>query len=404
MPDKKIPEMHRTARRVFIDPTTPPMRSVMRVVLTFIVVSSIISAVGFLLFQIRSLIFMIILSIFFAYLIDPLVRLIRRPFKERQLEKLMPRSLAIAIAYVIVFSILGIAISYLAPRVANQARQFAENVPAYAKSAQESLTNLATRYENYKIPREFQEAVTKKINELGGTLAETIPVYLGIFAIGIISFLPWLILIPILSFFFLKDVQMFRQSFLRAFPSGRWRARAEGFLSDVNTTLAAYTRAQMISCVLIGFVCTAGFYAFGLNYALLLGIMAGILEFIPLIGPLTLGLTATVVAAVSDSPKTGLYVAIFLVALRIVHDYVTYPRIVRKGVHLHPLAIIISVLAGEQIAGISGVFLSIPIVAIATVLYKHTLEHSGTTGFFAGWLEPKEIAMSEGSDDEPEVE
>jgi predicted PurR-regulated permease PerM len=64
-------------------------------------------------------------------------------------------------------------------------------------------------------------------------------------------------------------------------------------------------------------------------------------------------------------------------------------------VHLPPLAIILSVLAGEQIAGIPGVFLSIPLVAIATVLYKHVLEHSGSKGFFAGWLEAKEVAVEE---------
>jgi predicted PurR-regulated permease PerM len=110
---------------------------------------------------------------------------------------------------------------------------------------------------------------------------------------------------------------------------------------------------------------------------------------------LTIGITATTVAGVSASPWTALYVAIFLIVLRIIHDYVTYPRIVREGLHLHPLAIILSVLAGEQIAGISGVFLSIPMVALATVLYRHILEHSGTRGLFAGWLEPKEEIIIE---------
>ena len=260
-----------------------------------------------------------------------------------------------------------------------------------------SLTRLATRYENYRIPKEFQEKITEKINELGVSLAESITTILGEVAIGIISYLPWLILVPILSFFFLKDIPLFRASFLKAFPPGHWRARAELFLADVNSTLAAYTRAQMISCVLIGTVCTAGFYLFGLNYALLLGIIAGILEFIPLIGPLTIGLTATTVAAVSVSPWKALNVAIFLVVLRIIHDYVTYPRIVRGGIHLHPLAIIISVLAGEQIAGIAGVFLSIPIVAIVTVIYKHVLAHSGLTGLFAGWIQPRPTLVEAGT-------
>jgi len=120
-----------------------------------------------------------------------------------------------------------------------------------------------------------------------------------------------------------------------------------------------------------------------------------VFEFVPLIGPLTIGIIATIVASLSVSPRTGLYVAVFLIVLRILQDYVFYPRIVREGIHLHPLAIILCVLAGEQIAGIPGVFISIPLVALMTVIYRHFLEHSGTKGVFAGWLEPKEVTIEE---------
>ena len=174
------------------------------------------------------------------------------------------------------------------------------------------------------------------------------------------------------------------------FPAGRWRFRAEKVMADVNTTLAAYTRAQLISCVLIGLICTIGFYFLGLKYALLLGILAGIFEFVPLLGPLTIALIVMLTAAASDDPWKALYVAIFLIVLRIVHDYVTYPRIVRGGIHLHPLAIILSVLAGEQVAGIPGVFISIPIVAIVTVIYRHILEHQGQRGLLSGLIHEAE--------------
>ena len=73
--------------------------------------------------------------------------------------------------------------------------------------------------------------------------------------------------------------------------------------------------------------------------------------------------------------------------LRVIHDYVTYPRIVRGGIHMHPLAIILSVLAGEQVAGIPGVFISIPIVAVATVIYRNILEHQGRRSLISGWIE-----------------
>ncbi|MCV4639311.1 AI-2E family transporter, partial [Escherichia coli] len=91
-------------------------------------------------------------------------------------------------------------------------------------------------------------------------------------------------------------------------------------------------------------------------------------EFVPLLGPLAIGIIATTVGSLGDNPLRGFYVAVFLIILRIVHDYITYPRIVRGGIHLHPVLIIISVLAGEQIAGIPGVFLAIPTVALFTVI------------------------------------
>lgn len=388
MADKQTREKRTTARRVFLDPSTPSSWTVVRVVLVAFFVWYVASFVQNILSSLKYLFFMIVLSIFFAYLIDPLVRVIRRPFKERNIEKIMPRSLAILIAYIFVFTVLGFGIAYLAPVVSQQAKELTKNVPEYVKSGQGRLNEFNKRF---RINEETQAKIDDKIS----TTISDMTTYVTAFVVVGISYAPWLVLIPVLSFFFLKDINLFRILFLRIFPSGRWRARAELVLEDVNTTLRAYARAQLFSCVLIGVTCTAGFYALGLNYAILLGILAGVLEFIPLIGPLTIGITATVVASLSASPRTGIYVAIFLVILRILQDYVFYPRIVREGIHLHPLAIILCVLAGEQIAGIPGVFISIPLVALATVIYRHFLEHSGTTGVFAGWLEPKEIPTAE---------
>ena len=391
-PIEILREKRQIVRRVYLDPSTPSARSIVRVVLITLVLLFIMGFVTSLLVSLTHLFFLIVLSVFFAYLIDPLVKLIRRPFKERQLEKLMPRPAAIFIAYLIVFSILGLAIASLAPRVIEQSKEFAANLPDYATSIQKSFSEIGTRYQ-YQIPQPIQDDITAKISTMIGDLGTFITSFVfGSLLVTIILYLPWLVLVPVLAFFFLKDVNLFRVAFLRVFPSGRWRGRAEAVLSDVNKTLAAYTRAQLISCLIIGVICTAGFYIIGLKYALLFGILAGVLEFIPLIGPLTMAIIAITVSAFSDNPWKALYVAIFLIVLRILQDYIFYPRIVREGIHLHPLAIILSVLAGEQIAGIPGVFLSIPLVALLTVLYKHILEHSGSTGFFSGWLEPKEVS------------
>ncbi len=273
----------------------------------------------------------------------------------------------------------------------DQAREFGVNLPAYGDAIRERTNDLNLRFSRLSVPEEVQAEVNKKLADLGSSITSSV----GNFVLIYVTYLPWLLLVPILAFFFLKDVNLFRLSILRVFPAGRWRQRAEDVLADVNTTLAAYTRASLISCLLIAFICTLGFYLIGLKYALLLGILAGVFEFVPLLGPLVIGIVVILTAAASDNPRNALYAAVFLVTLRIVHDYVTYPRIVRGGIHLHPLAIILSVLAGEQIAGIPGVFLSIPIVAVSTVFYRHVLEHQGRKGLLAGWFEEAEAKAEE---------
>lgn len=368
---------------VQLDPSSPGIRSIVRVVVATLILLWIGSYLETVITSLKSLFFVVILSVFFAYLLDPLVRAIRNPFKNRNVDWLMPRVLAILIAYIIVFTVVGIAVSSIAPRVVDQAKEFGNSFPTYANGARERLNDLNRRFDRLKVPDEVQAELNKKATDLGSAITSSV----GEFVLLTASFVPWLILIPILAFFFLKDVNLFRLAVLRGFPAGKLRMRAENVLADVNTTLAAYTRAQITSCLLIGLICTIGFYVIGLKYALLLGILAAIFEFVPLLGPATIGLIVILTATFGEDPWRGLYVAIFLIVLRLVQDYVFYPRIVREGIHLHPIAIILSVLAGEQIAGIPGVFLSIPIVAVATVIYRNVLEHQGRRGLFAAAIE-----------------
>ena len=387
----ELREQQSHARRLFLDPSSPSSRSIVRVVIIALLLLLLFVLAGFALYSLTYLLFLVVLSIFFAYLIAPLVSLIRRPFKHRKIERFMPRSLAIVLSYLIVFLVLGSAIAGIAPKAVEQAKEFGTNLPAYGNSVRQRFAELETRFNRLRIPEDVQMRITNQVT----TLLEIITAAVGNFLIALVGFLPWLVLVPILAFFFLKDVNVFRLAVLRMFPAGRWRIRSDAIMKDVNRTLAAYTRAQLISCFLIGLICTIGFYIIGIKYALLFGILAGVFEFVPLIGPISIGIVVTILAAFSENPWKGLYVAIFLIVLRISQDYFIYPRIVRGGIHLHPVAIILSVLAGEQLAGIPGVFLSIPVVAILTVFYKHAIEHSGHKGLFSAWLEPDENAAEE---------
>lgn len=386
-PEENRPE----PTRVVLDSSSPSVRSIVRVVVIAMIGIAISGYVQAIISSLTYLFFLVILSVFFAYLVDPIVRLIRQPFKAKGIERFMPRSLAIVLAYIMVFTTIGLAIAYIAPHVIAQGKEFAANLPSYGTSIQQRANELNQRFDRLKIPDDVQSDIARKFTEIFGYVSAAI----GVFFLLTATFLPWLVLIPVVAFFFLKDVNLVRLGVLRSFPAGRWRMRAEAVLQDVNTTLAAYTRAQLISCFVIGLICTGGFYFLGLKYALLLGILAGIFEFVPLLGPAAIGLIVTLTAAASDNPWKALYVLIFLIVLRIIQDYLLYPRIVRGGIHLHPLVIILSVLAGEQVLGIPGVFIAIPIVAVATVIYRHVLEHHGRRSLVSDWIEESEAGAGE---------
>jgi len=348
-----------------------------RVVLRIIVLLLAVAALLWIIYKLTAVILLVVLSIFFAYLVAPLVDLVQRPIRVGKRERMIPRGLAIAIVYVVLFVGIGLAIYFLAPQLGAQFPEFKKQATDYYKT----ITSTADRLNQYFKQHRMPEAVVDTLNKTalgliakGGELASTAFDRM----LGLIIFIPWLVLIPILSFFFLKDADSFRRSVLAMLPRGRLRWRGDEFFQDVNSTLAAYIRAQLTACVLIGVICSVGFALIGLPSPLVLGLIAGLLEFVPLVGPLTVAILALVLALLHSGFAMAFVVLLFLGVLRIVEDYVIYPRIIGTGIHLHPLAVILAILAGAEIAGIAGIFLAIPVIAVLTVSYKHWLEHRGS--------------------------
>jgi predicted PurR-regulated permease PerM len=369
-------------------------RSVLWLAFLVLILYYLFEAALWALYTLSGILLVIVLGVFFAYLIAPLVELVRRPFNARGRKRVMPRWLAIAVVYVAIFGSLGVAAWILVPRVGTQMGEIATNAPQFTTNAKARADRLNKIYEDLNLPpsvrKAANDAATRTINEAGtyitGQGFES--------AVSLLGYLPWLVLVPILAFFFLKDADSFRRSALMMLPQGRIRWRGDEFFQDVNSTLAAYIRAQLIACLIIGSICTTAFAVAGVRYALVLGVVAGLLEFIPLLGPLVVAVIAGTVAGF-DSASKALLILLFLGVLRIAQDYVIYPRIIGSGIHLHPLAVILAILAGHEIAGIAGIFLAIPVIAVLTVTYRHWLEHRGSAGLVAELLRPAETPAVE---------
>jgi len=190
-----------------------------------------------------------------------------------------------------------------------------------------------------------------------------------------LSNIAWLVLVPVLAFLLLKDAALIRRTVLTALPH-RIQLRSHKLFEEMNDTVAAYVRAQLIACVVVGVLSGLGFALLGTPYPVLLGVLSAVLEFIPLVGPLVLAAVAVGVAALQD-PVVAWWTVAFLAALRVIEDYVIYPRLIGRDIHLHPLVIILAVLAGVELGGIAGIFIAVPVVALVTVVGRHWLDWRG---------------------------
>ncbi len=383
MSREEIKEAKKAAARAALEVVGPPTRVILRVIVVLLAVAIVLWIVV----KLTGVILLLILSIFFAYLVSPLVEFLRRPIKVGNRVLAMPRVLAISLAYVIIVGTIVGAIYFLVPRLGTQFPEFAEQARAYWKTLGTKAQSLNEYSRQQRMPGPLVDALNEAAHNLVGKISETVSSLLTILVAWLVLYTPWLVLIPILSFFLLKDVDSFRRSALQMLPRGRWRWRGDEFFQDLNSTLAAYMRAQLTACLFVAVTCAIGFTLLGLPGPLVMGFLAGVFEFVPLAGPLVIAVLAALLAMFHGGIFSGLLILLFLGVLRVVQDYFVYPRLIGQGIHLHPVAVIIAIISGAEIAGVTGIFLAIPAVAIVTVIYRHWLEHRGSEGF-ADLLEP----------------
>ncbi|HXG32039.1 MAG TPA: AI-2E family transporter [Bryobacteraceae bacterium] len=312
-------------------------------------------------YKIRRTILIFTLAMLLAYLLAPLVDLI-----ERVAPRKLPRTLRLAVVYAAVVALVIAGAVWIGSRIAAQAVELARHVPEWL-----ARPDLAARLpvpawaEPWK-----QQALEAAREQLAAHAKEALPLLSEVAqrAVSLLTNLGFVILVPILSFFFLKDAGAARQQLLGWVGEGPGRLFVEEVLGDVHVLLGQFMRALVLLAAATFVFYGLFFWIIGLPYAALLAGLAAALEFVPVLGPLTAAIAILLVALLSGQLKMALWILVFLLAYRLFQDYVLQPYLMSAGVALHPLWIIFGVLAGEQIAGVAGMFLSIPVLATLRVI------------------------------------
>ncbi len=298
------------------------------------------------------------LAIFLAHLIGPIVERV-----ERYMPKRLSHGMALAIVYL---ALLGVATAILIPVISEVGQQAATLAGRLPEALQKDPL------EHIPLPSWLEDrraTLTQTIRERVQQLDEAVLPALEAVGTGILSGLGNVlaaVLIPILSFFFLKDGNVMRQAIVEGFPPRR-RPLVDDILKDLHLLLVQYIRALVVLALLVFVTFVAFFGITGVPYAFLLATIAALLEVIPIAGPLVAAVVIVVVAGLSGYPHL-LWLIVFLGVFRLFQDYLVNPHLMSTGVEIHPLLVLFGVLAGEQVAGIPGMFFSVPVMAALRIL------------------------------------
>ena len=300
------------------------------------------------------------LALFLAHLLSPLVDLVERFFPVR-----INRTLSLAIVYIaFVGAVVALAI-LLGSKIVEQAAALAGKLPAAVQSNPLERIALPSWLEPERDA--LTEFLDQQIRQLGANILPSLSLAGREVLTGINGALIG-VLIPILSFLFLLNGRRLRLSILDLFSESK-RPLIDGILIDLHLLLSQYVRALILLALATFTSFSLGLSLLGVPYAVLLAGLAGLLEVIPVLGPLTAALAILAIAWLRGYSHL-LVLLVFLGLYRMVQDYLLNPYLMSAGVEVPPLLVLFGLLAGEQLAGIPGMFFSVPVIAAIRVVFE----------------------------------
>jgi len=321
------------------------------------------------LYTLRQTVVLFVLALFLAHLLAPVVEYIHF-----WIPPASSRAPAILLVYMILLgAVVALAIP-LGSKIVEEAASLASKLPSAIPA--DPLANIPLPRWLESSRAEINQAIRQRLQQLDQNLLPILTAAGERLVFGVGSALK-LILIPILSFFVLKDGAAIRRTAIWSVEP-KSRDLVEGILNDLHLMLLSYIRA-LVMLALATFVSHAGVLSLlRVPYAFLLAGIAASLEVIPVIGPLT-GAVTILLVSLFGGYQHVFWLLLFLIFYRIFQDYVLNPILMSSGVEVHPLLVLLGVLAGEQIAGIPGMFFSVPIIAALRVVFLRLREHYDET-------------------------
>ena len=309
----------------------------------------------------------LILAIIFAFILQPLVGLFAR-CRLWPAKRLIPLPLAILLSFLFSAVFLTVLVAYIFMPFVGEFDQFIANLPKLIARVKQITLSLGVTAQSVDLPENVRIMID---NGLSNAAAYSLDVARRLVnaILGFAGKVVELIVVPVLVFYFLKDGRGIRDDFIIAFPPAA-REKARIIIDEIGVVISGYIRGQVLVSAAMGLFVFIGMFALGVEYPLVLGLVAALTEAIPVVGPI-IGAVPALLLAYLTSSVLALKVLAFYIFIHQIENNLLVPSIMKHTLDLHPVVVIVSLLFGAHIAGVVGMLLAVPMAAILKVFYKY---------------------------------
>ncbi|MFH1207004.1 MAG: AI-2E family transporter [Patescibacteria group bacterium] len=306
-----------------------------------------------LIYLLRDVILIILVSFILASALNPWVNALQR--------RRIPRVLATVIIFLAFFGTFVLILVLLIPPIATQITDISKNLPSY-------YNRIMTDFEKFKdfslqqnILNSLQNSLQSLQSNLGQTAAGVFSTVASVFG-GFVSF----IFMVVITFYMLLEENALKK-FIKSVTPSKYQPYIFQLINRAQDRLRLWLRGQLILCLIIGFLAWLGLTILGVKYSLVLGLWAGLTEFIPYLGPFLGGIPAVFIALTTGSFIKAVLVLGWYIVIQQLENHLIVPKVMEKTVGLNPLVVIIIMLIGGKLAGMVGILLAVPLALVIKV-------------------------------------
>lgn len=324
-------------------------------------------AVGLFLFLVRAALLPFLYAGIITYLLAPPVEELER--------RGTPRILAILLLYAAAGGGLVLLITRLVPILVGELNGLAEKVPLYTAQVQGLVRWFQENYAHVELPASIRQVLDETISRSEQALLAYIRSAAKV-AFSLLSHALSLVIAPVLAFYMLRDLKLIRKT-VAGFLKEPARTEVFSLLHQIDRVLGGFVRGHLLVALIVGILTFVGLTFLGIDFALIIGLVAGLFDIIPYFGAV-IGALPAVAIALLESPLKAFYVIILFLVIHQIESAIVSPKIIGQRVGLHPLVVIFALLVGGNAAGIIGLLLAVPITASAKALLLYLWEKRGS--------------------------